>query len=190
MEFRVESRGRSDQICSNFESQIAMKPLQLLSLILKRLPAHENGWVTATRSELTRKLCHHPNRPGSATTEDLDRLVPLLVAAGLACELPRPGKPPAYAFRPLTAGENHARISELICLRIKFWDANPGAYSRKEWGDPAWQQEQVLLETVGPHGKSPAGNKPLKHLATICSTGGSENKPIVPVPALSPLQTP
>ena len=167
-----------------------MKPLELLSLILKRLSAQPNGWVTATRSELTRKLCHHPKRLGSVRTEDLDLLVPQLVAAGLACEIPRPGKPPGFVFRPVTAGEWHERISELISLRVKFWNANPGAYSRKEWGDPAWQQEQALLETVGPHGKSPAGNKPLKHLATICSTGGSENKPIVPVPALSPLQTP
>lgn len=167
-----------------------MKPLELLHLVLKRLPAQANGWVVCSRSDLTRALAHHPARPGSVTTEDLDRLVPLLVAAGLAGELPRPGKPPAYVFRPVTAGEWHERISELISLRVKFWNANPGAYSRKEWGDPAWQQEQALLETVGPHGKSPANYKPMKDLATICSTTTHENKADVPVPALSPPQTP
>jgi hypothetical protein len=167
-----------------------MKPLALLHLVLKRLPAQANGWVVCSRSELTRKLCHHPNRPGSITTADLDRLVPQLVASGLACELPRPGKPSAFAFRPVTDGENHARISELICLRVKFWDANPGAYSRKEWGDPAWQDEQALLETVGPHGGSPTHCNPLRQLAAICSTTAHENKADVPVPALSPPQTP
>ena len=167
-----------------------MTPLGLLSLILKKLPAQPNGWVVCSRSELTRKLCHHPNRTGSVTTADLDRLLPQLVVAGLACELARPGKPPAYAFRPLTAGEMHERISGLMCLLSKFWDANPGAYSRNERGDPAWQEEQALLETVGPHGKSPADYKPLKHLATICSTDRPKNKADVPVPGLSPPQSP
>ncbi len=158
-----------------------MKPLELLSLILKRLPAQPNGWVTATRSELTRKLCHHPNRPGSVLTEDLNRLVPLLVAAGLACELPRPGKPPAYVFRPVTADEGDARTVELARLRIMAWGDSC---------DPAWEEEQERIRAVGPNGKSPADYKPLKQLARICSTGRPKNKADVPVPGLSPPQTP
>lgn len=154
-----------------------MKPLELLHLILKRLPSHPNGWVTATRSELTRKLCHHPNRLGSVITADLDRLVPELVAAGLASAIPRPGKPPAYVFRPVTADEGAARTIELACLRIKSWGDSC---------DPAWEEEQERIRAVGPHGKSPADYKPLKHLAATCSTDRPKNKADVPVPGLSP----
>ena len=158
-----------------------MKPLELLREILTRLPAQPNAWIVCTRSELTRKLCHHPNRPGSVTTADLDRLVPMLVAAGLGCEIPRPGKPPAYVFRPVTADEGDARTFELAGLRIKSWGDSC---------DPAWEEEQDRIRAVGPQGKLPSGYKPLKHLATICSTDRPKNKADVPVPALSPPQTP
>jgi hypothetical protein len=183
-------RAHEGQGRANFTHYESMKPLELLHQVLKRLPSQPNGWVTCTRSELTRALCHHPNRPGSVTTADLDRLVPLLVASGLASEICRPGKPPAYAFRPVTGGERNERHCELVSLRIKFWDANPGAERRRDMGNPAWLEEQRLVETVGPHGGSPADYKPLKHLATICSTDRPKNKTDVPVPTLSPPQTP
>lgn len=165
-----------------------MKPLELLHEILTRLPAQPNAWIVCTRTELTRKLCHHPNRPGSVRTEDLSQLLPKLVTAGLACELPRPGKPPALVFRPVTAGERRQRVD---CLaRRRFIAANSEHAPRSDGDAPAWLQEEALLERVGPHGYSPVNYMPLHILEAISSTETPRNKADVPVPALSPSQTP
>jgi hypothetical protein len=88
--------------------------LELLERILTSLPALSNGWLACTRTDLCKALCHHPGREGSVTTLHLDEFIPKLVAAGFACEIPRPGKPPSYVFRPITRAEARWREPEIL----------------------------------------------------------------------------
>lgn len=158
----------------------AMTALELLRLILTHLPSQPNGWVFCTRSDLTKKFCHHPNRPGSLTTADLARLVPLLVGAGLASEIPRPGKPAAFIFRPVTFGEYSARKEELDDYRRR----NPPVHGDTEpiltpaaWAEiVARRAEDLQLFRAGPNGGSPRDYNPLKRLASGSSTGTEEKK--------------
>ncbi|MDB6108418.1 MAG: hypothetical protein JWR69_168 [Pedosphaera sp.] len=87
--------------------------LELLNRILTGMPALESGWVICGRSDLTRRLCHHPNRPGAMTTAHLDTFIPKLIEAGLACHEPRGASPGNYVFRPVTKGEARWRQKEL-----------------------------------------------------------------------------
>ena len=146
-----------------------MKTLELLREILERLPSSASGWVTCTRSDLTRTLCHHPKRPGSVTTADLDRLLPRLIAAGLACEFPRAGKPPAYVIRPVTLGEWARRHQELHeeQERLRAPNADPAA---KAAFNARLMHESRVLWWVGPQGREPGRLNPLKELGAEFST--------------------
>jgi hypothetical protein len=88
--------------------------LGLLADVLTRMPAQGNGWVFCGRTDLTRAFAHHPNRPGSYTTAQLTEFVTELAAQGLACEVPRPGKPPSLVFRPLTVEEYQWRRARIV----------------------------------------------------------------------------
>jgi hypothetical protein len=87
--------------------------LELLDRILTGMPALSNGWVICGRSDLTRRLCHHPNRPGAMTTAHLDTFIPKLIDTGLACHEPRGASPGSYVFRPITKGEARWRQKEI-----------------------------------------------------------------------------
>lgn len=146
-----------------------MKTLELLHEILERLPSSANGWVTCTRSDLTRALCHHPKRPGSVTTADLDRLLPRLIAAGLACEFPRAGKPPAYVIRPVTLGEWARRHQELYEEQERLRAPNADPAAKAVFNERASRETRVLW-MIGPKGREPGRFNTLKELGTEFST--------------------
>lgn len=59
-----------------------------------------NGSVQLTRTELTGRYAHHSGRKGAVTPDDLYlRLIPDLIGRGKACEVPRPGRQSAFAFK-------------------------------------------------------------------------------------------
>lgn len=167
-----------------------MKSLELLQQVLARMPATGAGWVICTRSDLTRKLCHHPNRRGSVTTADLDRAVPRLVAAGLASELPRPGKPPAYVFRPVTLGERLQRNRELQAEHERWLADNADFIARAAFKSRVLAETR-LLSQVGPGGGEPARLNPLAVLGAEYSTDVEKMRglpPLPPLPSLSDRQ--
>lgn len=58
------------------------------------------GVVQLTKTDLTSTYAHHSGRRGALSPDDLYlRLIPNLVRRGKACEVPRPGKQPAFDFK-------------------------------------------------------------------------------------------
>ena len=152
-----------DQWRANLTPYESMRALELLHEILTRLPSSSTGWVHCTRTELCKKLCHHPRRPGSITTGDLDRLLPRLIEAGVACEVPRCGKPPALIVRPITSGELLARTQVVREARDKYFAEHPDPADRAMLSEWIAREERVL-RTIGPQGRSPELLNPIEKL--------------------------
>jgi hypothetical protein len=58
-----------------------------------------NDWIELTRTELTAKYAAHAGRKGALSADDLYlRLIPDLIRRGKARDIPRSGKPSAFAF--------------------------------------------------------------------------------------------
>lgn len=162
-----------------------MTSLELLALVLERLPSQPNGWVVCTRTELCRKLCHHPNRPGSLRTEDLDCFVPRLIAAGLACECPRLGKPPALVFRPVSRKEFKLRLEELEEIRaeVPWAPSDPVARQARH---ARCNRELSVWRKLGPKGSDPYLNDELmRPVQAEFRQTPVEIKAAIPVPDMS-----
>ena len=140
-----------------------MRSLELLHEILARLPSSSTGWVHCTRSELCKKLCHHPRRHGSITTADLNRLLPRLIEAGVASEIERRGKPPALMVRPITTGELLVRTQEINKARDIYFAEHPNPLERAALSEWIAHEERVL-RTLGPKGRSPELLNPIDKL--------------------------
>jgi Protein of unknown function (DUF3987) len=73
----------------------------LVAKIAVDFPHEQNdGWIELTRTQLTAKYAAHAGRnKWSLSADDLySRLIPDLIRRGKAREIPRPGKPSAFAF--------------------------------------------------------------------------------------------
>lgn len=99
-----------------------LSAFRLLLNVLSAFPLAEGGWTSPlTRTELTRRFCHHAGREGSVAAAAMyDEWIPYFVRRDVVRLIPRAGKPAAFAFRLMSADEleNHLAETENEFVRI------------------------------------------------------------------------